>query len=352
MNDKVLIEYKGKEYTHLEDFAKDYGVKTSIVKDRYERGHRNPEELLYAGRIPFKFTGSHKIVYKGVEYPSLKQFCKAFKLNYRKALTLWKRNIRDPQKIMDNARFSNNKQVLNDVRTNDILSIERVVNHHGYLTANQVADKTKVDPTKIREQVTRMLDGQNNNMGVEANDIVKINYSKQEIATASTNKSVLPSYAFKPAIIDHINNHLNKINNPNIKRIPFRNTNYYFDTKTNKVFSKQKSSSTFKELKLSVDHYVLRGDDGHRFSFTVDTIKDLLEYPEVTAADLLTKQDVIEKYKMPRTAWNNRRVYTVLPLKIGHTRYDKNGKLVRGWTKETVESVVSKYPKYFAAKKN
>lgn len=167
MNEETInLKYNGKTYHHLEDFAKDNGISTKTVKDRWFRGHRDPEKLLHRGRIPFKFKGAHHLIYEGKEYPLLIEFCRRYKLNYRKALDLWRRNIRDPEVIKDEAVVQDSHKVLSAVRQNDLSKIEEIVNNYGYLTSAQVAQKTGIGPLKIRDQVTRFLAGQNNNVGL------------------------------------------------------------------------------------------------------------------------------------------------------------------------------------------
>lgn len=353
MQDEIRIEYKGKIYTRLEDFAKQNGGVTRTIKNRWYRGgYRDPKELLQEGKLPRKFHGVHTLVYQGIEYPSLKEFCRFFDLNYRKALTLWKRKVRNPQIIRDQASFQDNQEVLEDVRTNDLSNVEKLVNSYGYLTSWQVAEKTGISGKKIREQVARLLANQNNNMGVQKDDIHKMEYSVQERAKLTKNGEVLSKYAFKPQVVEHIKQHLNQVNKDTVKLIPFFNDKYYFDEETEKVLSKRKSNNVLKEISLHDNVYTLRDDSGKRFGFTIETIKDLIANPNIKAEDLMTKSEIIKKYGLTPAIWNNRKIFSILPVKIGHTRYSKTGKSVRGWTKDTVDQAVKAYPEKFKPKKD
>lgn len=326
------------------------GGVTRRVKNRWYRGYRDPEKLLQNEKLPRKFYGVHTLVYEGVEYPSLKEFCRFFDLNYRKALTLWKKNVRDPEIIKEKADFQDNREILKTVSEDDHSNIEKVVNNYGYLTSWQVAERTGMSGIKIRDQVNRMLANQGNNMGVLKNDIKKMSYSDKDRAMIAKNAEVLPNYVFKPQVVDHIKQHLSKIDKETVKLIPFFNNNYYFDEDKKVILSKGRGSTVLKELTPSGHTYTFRDDKGKRYGFTVETIKDLIANPKIKAENLITKAEIIKKYGLTPAIWNNRAIYSILPLKIGHTRYSKDGKLVKGWTKEIVDQVVSNYPDKFKSK--
>ena len=232
----------------------------------------------------------------------------------------------------------------------DHSNIEKVVNNYGYLTSWQVAERTGMSGIKIRDQVNRMLANQGNNMGVLKNDIKKMSYSDKDRAMIAKNAEVLPNYVFKPQVVDHIKQHLSKIDKETVKLIPFFNNNYYFDEDKKVILSKGRGSTVLKELTPSGHTYTFRDDKGKRYGFTVETIKDLIANPKIKAENLITKAEIIKKYGLTPAIWNNRAIYSILPLKIGHTRYSKDGKLVKGWTKEIVDQVVSNYPDKFKSK--
>ncbi|TSO25426.1 hypothetical protein [Lactobacillus sp. LL6] len=227
MGNKVKTNYKGKTYYYLEDFGKDNGIDSKTVKDRWFRGHRNPEKLLHSRKIPFKFKGFHKLTYNRTQFLSLIEFCRNYNLNYRKALDLWKKNIRDPQEIKTRAVIKDKKTVLASVKQSDISNIQKIVNKHGYLTSAQVAPQTGIQAIKIRDQITRMLAKQKNNMGVLASDIVEVNYSASERTLDTKNTEVLSKHAFKPSVVKHIKDRLSIVNKPSFKLVPFENDNYY-----------------------------------------------------------------------------------------------------------------------------
>ncbi|TSO25427.1 hypothetical protein [Lactobacillus sp. LL6] len=74
---------------------------------------------------------------------------------------------------------------------------------------------------------------------------------------------------------------------------------------------------------------------------TLDTIKDLIKNPNITADDLLTKTMIMNHFKLSPSNWDNRKISSILSVKNSHTRYNFKRKAIRGWTKEQVKFAVT-----------
>lgn len=87
---RIHINYHGKTYTRLSELAKAANISTKTIQNRWSSGIRNLNDLLSRKALPTSNAGPIPISYKKHNYPSLKDFARAYyKLSYSRVLALY-----------------------------------------------------------------------------------------------------------------------------------------------------------------------------------------------------------------------------------------------------------------------
>lgn len=338
---KINITYKGKTYTRLGDLAKAAGLPASKLQSRWQRGIRNPHELLLKDKIRTSPRNPVPIKYKGIIYQSLKDFALANNLSYNKVLIYnGKYGINDGNKLVELAQPQNTIGILNKVTKEDLAFVDDYLNSQGLLSIKQVHDATGISINVLGEVITRNKRRQNNNLGIEPSDIAKVKRNKQEDDRA-VNWYVIPKRAFLPSAIEHIKQRQQF--RESLIQVPFENDNYFYSPKDKTVWGLRKVSGAIKQLTpYPKDTYTFRGHNSKCYTFSVKDIEDLIAHPEIKGEQLISKKELIKKIDIGSAVYDARHVSRHIGPQ--HHRYTEQGKKVSGWLPEEIEKAKQKYP--------
>lgn len=347
MSDKVRIKYKGKTYYRLADLAHDYNIDSSLVSSRWHNGHRKPEELVKKGKLNTIQPYAHQITYEGTTYKSAREFSRKYNLIYGKVLRLMKKGVVEPEKLIDNGKSNQRDSidVLTAERKADEAQKTRLIHVQGLLTVQEVSQMTQVPVHPISVLANGLITGRKKagHLGLKKSDIVRLNFKNEEDRKKIKNEFFIGKYGFKKIAVNHILERINIIKDRDMEQLPDPFSKYYYDLENKEVW--KYSSLGYGTVRLRAftksKSFVLMVDK-KRFKFSPDTIEDIVKHPEITYQDLITKQDIIAHTDLTTSRWNNLKISKYLPLQ--HTRYDKIGSKVSGWTKEEYDKACKTYP--------
>ncbi|MBD5430530.1 hypothetical protein [Lactobacillus sp.] len=339
MSDKVKIEYKGKIYYRLADLAHDYGISAKLVSDRWHKGHRNPKDLLEKGKLFTISPYAHQITYQGTTYNSARDFARKHDLIYGKVLSLIKKDITDPQKLIDKGKRSEYTQVemLTKARKLDEEQRDKFLSARNLLSVQQVSKMTKVPTHPINVLANSLIKGTKKKgyLGLKKSDLVKLDFEDDEDKKKIKDGAFIGEYGFKKSAVDHILKRINIIKDREMKQLPEPFSNYYYDIEHKEVWKYYPLG--YGTIRLNIfggGKYFKFAIGKKQFQFTPDALDDIVKNPEITYQDLLTKQDIIKNSDLTASRWHNRKISKYLPPL--HVRYDKTGNRVSGWTKEEI----------------
>lgn len=322
---KFYIKYKGKEYFRAEDLARAYGVRTELVRDRYNSGFRDPKALISRDKLVHSYTAPHVLNYKGIHYDSLKSFVQEFGLNYTTALACWKRGIKDPADLIDYCQYKGQIETLRSNSINDQFMIEKFLNKHDLLSSRQLGHKT----------------------GLSVDTIAKVKLTQVEYNLLASNARLLPKYAFRKSAAKHILEHKREQGNQHLKVFPYFKGKYYVDMSSGEVWSKNHGKDTFRRIKKLSGCYTFRDANGKRYSFLEQDVLDITNQPEITAEDLISRKELFKKLGFTKSLWDNRKLYSLLPSSKMHVRLNDNGKKIIGWLRSSITKTINRYPEKF-----
>ena len=321
------VTYKGKTYKRVADFAKDVGLDTHVVLSRYkEYGWDTPEKLaqpLVKGRT----HPAYKIEYKGVEYSSLAEFTRAFKLSYPQVLKHWRSGIKEPAELINKSKPKSREKTTKDLldqkkidqtARNKYLKSLNLLSPMDLSEAIGVPSKTIVgdiynffrpDRYKAKNGIT--------NLGIHKDDIVMLTDNETTLKTIS-NTTAVPKYGIKPIAINHVEARRDYIKSLNLVKMPYFK-NYYYDPKGKRMWTARK----YFMLELNPDKgqnkFTLR-QDKHSYSFSYSNIADWLKYPNIKYEDLISYDDLKNILGIDRHWWSNNGIRQTIMPDI-HKRY-------------------------------
>lgn len=330
------VQYKNTIYTRPSDLAKVVGQPTALIKGRWHDGVRDINKLIApSGLSTVTENTGHpiKIIYKGLEYESLKAFAKDNKLSYHKVLNLTHQGIWQAERLIELAKPQKNlvKNItLSSKKSQKIVT--DYIHNQNLLTVQDISNLLKIKPSVLFDRIHRIAKGENNYLGIEQSDVILLS-NREEVQKNTTliNERLLPKYAFSQNVIAHIEKYKNKKNK--LVQIPFKNNNYFYDLNTKSVWSTNKGQNSLKRISSSHNMFRLHYEGGFE-EYSSKAIEDIIKYPEITGNDLMTKSEIMKQYKITKSFWNNHKINQLLGIK--HTRYNKSKKIT-GWTKKTVD---------------
>ncbi|MBD5430892.1 MAG: hypothetical protein HDR41_00230 [Lactobacillus sp.] len=352
MSDKIDLEYKGKHYYRIADLAKDYGISTSLVSSRWHSGHRSPADLVKKGALN-TISPPHTIVYQNQMFDSAKDFCKQHKLPYQKVLRLMKKGIKDPAILIEQGSILKNpiQEMQKDAKKDEDAKTE-LINSENLFTIAQTSKITGIPAEQIRRQINHLRHGRakDNSLNLHVDDIQEVKIPTLQERKSVKNYTYVAEFALKKQAIEHIQQRIKIISNLHLQRLPSPFDSFYFDRTDNSMWFYQ-FDKYLKCYKINLQNkksglvYELivksKGKERH-VKFTLDEVKDMLKYPDITAKDILTRELISKKYNFPYS----RNINSVLPTP--HKRYsqESNSK-VRGWSTQEVNLSAKKHPEKF-----
>lgn len=395
-----VIKYNGIEYHSLTAFAHAFNIDERLIQNRYERGIHDPTELLKAkgsflgkpvtinnktytsisamaralatdsissrtimnryhrgirdiNQLIKPIDASHKkayslkikINYHGKTYYSLASLAKACGISRHVMQDRYRRShnieyltapIREPKQVIANVR----KQITN---YNDYL-----IHKRNLLTIADVAKATNYKESVISGALSGLTGKYryNTNLGFDETDIVKLAITKDELEKAIS-PNLLVKYAFKPSAIQKIKNKTTELTKTNLIAIPQLGNNYFFDPKTNSVWSNRRSGiqhGVFQKINRSSQLSLNTPFGIKKISIPLNVIKDLIAYPQITADDLTTRQQIETSYNISDNQW-----YAIITgdhYEPMHVRYNNKGQQVKGYSPEQLLRINKEITKY------
>lgn len=342
------VTYKGKTYHRVVDFAKDCGISSRLVLERYKRGWRNPHRLAKPPIKKFYHPGPYKVTYKGIEYYGVTKFCKAFNLSYPKVNRLWANGIRNPEELITKGVRLDDKLALKEQREKDFTNKIKILKEYNLFTFKEVANLTNsslesiisatYDLTRTDKRASK---SGISTIGIQKNDIVdfsKIKDSDDQQLLKISNIRAVPKIVLKESAIKHIKEKQQLIKSLELKPFPFFDENYFYDHKSQTMWHKVKGK--YRQVKNHNQKFTLRHKK-IRYVFSISNVEDIYQNPKVKFEDLYTLEELCVILIISKNYWKNHGFSRNLPPM--HTRYNfktKNHK--SGWTKQELIRAFSK----------
>lgn len=344
----IDVNYKGHHYTRLTDLSEATGIPAQKLNHRWVNGIRDVDRLTYQGHLPIVHNGPIEISYKGHRFSSLKEFARAYDVGYNRLRALYKAGVHDPEQLVVQAQRKDVPKILKQIVKDDYRSGDTHLNEEGLLSLRQVSKATGISRQALTELTARVERGQTNNSGLLRSDIVNMNRENAHPDTVNT--FTMQKRAFRPSAIKHLLD--KKKDKSNLEPIPFDGVNYLYDRQSRTVYSYKPKSHALKRLTENPKNiYTLRDEAGRRYTFRIDDVEDLIDNPEITADQLITKADILSKLDGTNSMWNSRGFIRYLNNGNSHSRYNSQRKKVTGWLPQVVKSVKDEHPDLFEQNK-
>lgn len=320
-------------------------VSANVIMGRYERGVRSIKKLTAPKTAAAeKASRKIKISYQNKTYKSLRNFAQAFNIPY--GLIKQRYGVsHDPQHLIKPIKTPD--QVLKKQNRKSLEYNNYLIHKRNLLSVQDLSTKTGLPVRIIQNALNSITRGLGSNIGFNKNDIVELKLNQNEIE-CSPNPKTLPKYAFKSSALIKMQLKQNKIIKPNLELIPQLNGNYFIDTDTNTVWASNRGNNNgvFEQLKpLNGKQYTFKIKTNHRSikrNMALKTILDLLKYPTLTGDDLVTAKQICNSLAIKEWQLYHNKALTNITR---HTRWNKDNKVVYGYTKRDANLIIKKYLK-------
>ena len=326
------IVVRGEKYTSIASLARKYDLKPAVISKRIRDG-KTGEDLIKPVRT-FRKTSS--IDYKGKHYQNLAEFARDNNLEYSIVYGRWKYGVHDAELLARPVK--NNKLILNNISKKDAEKVVRFLHERNLISTKELAEKVNFRVESLKNYSSRRSEAIKS-IGLTPQDLVRVRFTSEEIRSLH-NKAILPRYAFKPSAVKHINARSQELASKNLVIIPQTDFKYFWDADKKEVYScrnakdknifyqvKEKENGIF-NLRIRLKHCL----------FTKSDIADLIKNPQIEWNLLISKKQITNSLK----AMKEFELILKKALEIQHTRYDLDGHKHVGITEKELHKLLKK----------
>lgn len=328
----VYVVVRGEKYTSIASLARKYDLKPAVISKRIRDG-KTGEDLIKPVRT-FRKTSS--IDYKGKHYQNLAEFARDNNLEYSIVYSRWKYGVHDAELLARPVK--NNKLILNDISKKDAEKVDRFLHERNLISTKELAEKVNFRVESLRNYSSRRSEAIKS-IGLTPQDLVRVRFTPEEIGSLH-NKAILPRYAFKPSAVKHINARSQELASKNLVIIPQTDFKYFWDADKKEVYScrNAKDKNIFYQVKKKENGiFNLRIRLKHCL-FTKSDIEDLIKNPQIEWNLLISKKQITNSLK----GMKEFELIIKKALKIQHTRYDLDGHKHVGITEKELHKLLKK----------
>lgn len=326
------IVVRGEKYTSIASLARKYDLKPAVISKRLRDG-KTGEDLIKPVRT-FRKTSS--IDYKGKHYQNLAEFARDNNLEYSIVYGRWKYGVHDAELLARPVK--NNKLILNNISKKDAEKVVRFLHERNLISTKELAEKVNFRVESLKNYSSRRSEAIKS-IGLTPQDLVRVRFTSEEIRSLH-NKAILPRYAFKPSAVKHINARSQELASKNLVIIPQTDFKYFWDADKKEVYScrnakdknifyqvKEKENGIF-NLRIRLKHCL----------FTKSDIADLIKNPQIEWNLLISKKQITNSLK----GMKEFELILKKALEIQHTRYDLDGHKHVGITEKELHKLLKK----------
>ena len=326
------IVVRGEKYTSIASLARKYDLKPAVISKRIRDG-KTGEDLIKPVRT-FRKTSS--IDYKGKHYQNLAEFARDNNLEYSIVYGRWKYGVHDAELLARPVK--NNKLILNNISKKDAEKVVRFLHERNLISTKELAEKVNFRVESLKNYSSRRSEAIKS-IGLTPQDLVRVRFTSEEIRSLH-NKAILPRYAFKPSAVKHINARSQELASKNLVIIPQTDFKYFWDADKKEVYScrnakdknifyqvKEKENGIF-NLRIRLKHCL----------FTKSDIADLIKNPQIEWNLLISKKQITNSLK----GMKEFELILKKALEIQHTRYDLDGHKHVGITEKELHKLLKK----------
>lgn len=331
---QLNINFQGKTYHTYNSLARACGISPSTLRDRYNHGLRGAALLVKPKpREERKPRQKVSITYQGEKYNSFSSLAKTTGISKNTIRDRWNRGIRDPEFLVKPGQ--DNKLMLNKLRKQDANNIDDFLHKRQLISTHELSEKTGFRIQTLWHYIAYSNSMQN--IGLKSTDLVKVRYTSDEISIIH-NKTVLPKYAFRPSAIKHINDRSQELGAKNLVIIPQTGFKYFWDASKKEMFTcrNAKDKNIFFQVKKKENSFFYLEIHQKRCLFAASDIEDLIKNPQIGWKQLISKRQISNSLK----DINNYDVIIKNAEKIQHTRYDRDGHKYVGITKKELHRLL------------
>lgn len=326
------IVVRGEKYASIASLARKYDLKPAVISKRIRDG-KTGEDLIKPVRT-FRKTSS--IDYKGKHYQNLAEFARDNNLEYSIVYSRWKYGVHDAELLARPVK--NNKLILNNISKKDAEKVARFLHERNLISTKELAEKVNFRVESLRNYSSRRSEAIKS-IGLTPQDLVRVRFTPEEIRSLH-NKAILPKYAFKPSAIKHINARSQKLASKNLVIIPQTDFKYFWDADKKEVYScrNAKDKNIFYQVKKKengIFHLRIRLKD---CLFTKSDIEDLIKNPQIEWNHLISQKQITNSLK----GMKEFELIIKKALEIQHTRYDFDGHKHLGITEKELHKLLKK----------
>ena len=285
------IVVRGEKYTSIASLARKYDLKPAVISKRIRDG-KTGGDLIKPVRT---FQKTSSIDYKGKHYQNLAEFAHDNNLEYSIVYGRWKYGVHDAELLARPVK--NNKLILNNISKKDAEKVVRLLHERNLISTKELAEKVNFRVESLRNYSSRRSEAIKS-IGLTPQDLVRVRFTPEEIRSLH-NKAILPRYAFKPSAIKHINARSQKLASKNLVIIPQTDFKYFWDADKKEVYScrNAKDKNIFYQVKKKENGiFNLRIRLKHCL-FTKSDIEDLIKNPQIEWNHLISKKQITSSLK-------------------------------------------------------
>ena len=326
------IVVRGEKYTSIASLARKYDLKPAVISKRIRDG-KTGEDLIKPVRT-FRKTSS--IDYKGKHYQNLAEFARDNNLEYSIVYSRWKYGVHDAELLARPVK--NNKLILNNISKKDAEKVVRFLHERNLISTKELAEKVNFRVESLRNYSSRRSEAIKS-IGLTPQDLVRVRFTPEEIRSLH-NKAILPRYAFKPSAIKHINARSQKLASKNLVIIPQTDFKYFWDADKKEVYScrNAKDKNIFYQVKKKENGIFNLRIRLKYCLFTKSDIEDLIKNPQIEWNHLISKKQITNSLK----GMKEFELIIKKALEIQHTRYDFDGHKHLGITEKELHKLLKK----------
>ena len=326
------IVVRGEKYTSIASLARKYDLKPAVISKRLRDG-KTGEDLIKPVRTVRKTSS---IDYKGKHYQNLAEFARDNNLEYSIVYGRWKYGVHDAELLARPVK--NNKLILNNISKKDAEKVVRFLHERNLISTKELAEKVNFRVESLKNYSSRRSEAIKS-IGLTPQDLVRGRFTSEEIRSLH-NKAILPRYAFKPSAVKHINARSQELASKNLVIIPQTDFKYFWDADKKEVYScrnakdknifyqvKEKENGIF-NLRIRLKHCL----------FTKSDIADLIKNPQIEWNLLISKKQITNSLK----GMKEFELILKKALEIQHTRYDLDGHKHVGITEKELHKLLKK----------
>lgn len=299
------LTVNGITYESLSEYCRKMHITPDYAKKRFAKYGYNHPILNYNSKV-INLNGKY---YKDLDDAASKHGITKDTLCTR----IHKWGYNDPRLFQSNLI---SRDVSNNNLTNHIGNAIQKIHEQDLLLPKEVAKKANLSISFIRHVVRDIFNHpENTYSGIQASDIVNV---KSDLATKSNT-----IHCFKKIVLTHIWAYRHNL--PDLQIVPQCQTRYYWDDKNENLYSSQGlNNGNLKMLKpryrTKLPTWRIRTKN-YSWDINKNDIHDLLQYPNLTIDDLVTKDQIQRTFNLSQNQFYRYNLNHILKL---HKRFDFN----------------------------